>query len=35
MLEPCNMLADVVANFDFLLVELFIVLMLGTNIGCE
>ena len=32
MLEPYNMLADVVANVGLLLVKLIIVLMLGTTI---
>ena len=32
MLEPYNVLADVVANVGLLLVELIIVLMLGTTI---
>ena len=33
MLEPCNMLSDV-ANVGFLLVELIVVLMVGTTIVC-
>ena len=32
MLEPCNMLADVIANVGLLLVELIIVLMLRITI---
>ena len=32
MLEPCNMLPDVVTNVGLLLVELIIVLMLGITV---
>ena len=31
MLDPCNMLADVVANVGLLLFKLIIVLMLGLS----
>ena len=34
MLEPCYMFADVVASVGLLLIELIIVLMLGTTIVC-